>query len=155
MGESGLLHPQEISPEIATYTQEFNGEFCSVRNVWWVAEIRSLSTLVAITETQEFMLLSTLLQSELPMCFMGKKSLFAILICRWSKFPRNSFVTTCTWAGWGKGVKYILITCVHWAKQAVFSHKFTRCCSGGYCCYITLLRYIRQGAVIHSLSSLL
>lgn len=35
----------------------------------------------------------------------------------------------------------------------MFSHKFTRWYSGGYCCYITLLQYIRQGTVIHSLSS--
>lgn len=37
----------------------------------------------------------------------------------------------------------------------MFSHKFTRWYSGGYCCYITLLQYIRQGTVIHSLSSVL
>lgn len=73
MGESGLLHPWEISPETSTYTQDFNGEFCSVRNTEGAAEIRPLSTLVAITETQEFMLLSTLLQSKLPVCFIGEK----------------------------------------------------------------------------------
>lgn len=61
MAESGLLHPWEISPELSPYTPAFKREFCSVT----VAESRSLPTLVAVTETQEFMLLGTLLQNEL------------------------------------------------------------------------------------------